>query len=42
MIVRLEGHKRFGQHHVLKGVDMAIPEGKITVIIGDQAPKCSS
>ncbi|MBD88794.1 MAG: hypothetical protein CL940_00460 [Deltaproteobacteria bacterium] len=34
-IVRLEGvHKRFGEHHVLKGVDMAIPEGKITVIIG--------
>ena len=34
-IVRLQGvHKRFGEHHVLKGVDMAIPPGKITVIIG--------
>jgi phospholipid/cholesterol/gamma-HCH transport system ATP-binding protein len=34
-IVRLRGvHKRFGEHHVLKGVDMAIPQGKITVIIG--------
>ncbi len=33
--VRLEGvHKWFGEHHVLKGVDLEIPEGLITVIIG--------
>ena len=26
--------KRFGHHHVLKGVDLGIPEGMITVILG--------
>jgi phospholipid/cholesterol/gamma-HCH transport system ATP-binding protein len=34
-IVKLTNvHKRFGEHHVLRGVDLAIPKGKITVIIG--------
>ncbi len=27
-------HKYFGPHHILKGVDLAVPENKITVIIG--------
>jgi len=27
-------HKSFGKHHVLKGVDLTIPRGKITVVIG--------
>ena len=27
-------HKRFGRHHVLRGLDMQIPRGKTTVIIG--------
>lgn len=27
-------HKRFGRHHILRGLDMQIPRGKVTVIIG--------
>lgn len=27
-------HKSFGSHHVLKGIDLTIPRGKITVVIG--------
>lgn len=27
-------HKSFGNNHVLKGIDLSIPKGKITVIIG--------
>ena len=27
-------HKRFGDHHVLRGLDLIIPAGRVTVIIG--------
>lgn len=27
-------HKRFGPHHVLRGLNLVVPRGKITVIIG--------
>ncbi|PIE17737.1 MAG: hypothetical protein CSA66_05425 [Proteobacteria bacterium] len=31
----LEGvHKRFGRHHVLRGVDLVVPKDKVTVLIG--------
>jgi len=34
-ILQVRGlHKSFGPHHVLRGVDLSIPEGKTTVIIG--------
>ena len=34
-ILRLEAiHKRFGAHHVLKGVDLAVREGEVVVLIG--------
>jgi polar amino acid transport system ATP-binding protein len=34
-MVRLEGvHKRFGALHVLRGVDMEIPRGTVTCVIG--------
>ena len=33
--IRVRGvHKRFGEHHVLKGIDLDIERGKINVIIG--------
>ena len=35
VIARVEGlHKRFGDNHVLKGIDLAIPRERITVVIG--------
>ncbi len=35
VIARVEGlHKRFGQNHVLKGIDLEIPKERITVVIG--------
>ena len=34
-ILRLDGiHKRFGAHHVLKGVDLSVREGEVVVLIG--------
>jgi len=34
-IIEVAGlHKSFGPHHVLRGIDLTIPEGKTTVIIG--------
>ncbi len=34
-LVRIEGvHKYFGQHHVLKGIDMTVKAGEVSVIIG--------
>ena len=34
-IIAIEGlQKSFGPHHILRGVDLRIPRGKITVIIG--------
>ncbi|WP_125610549.1 amino acid ABC transporter ATP-binding protein [Specibacter cremeus] len=34
-LVRIEGvHKYFGEHHVLRGIDMTIKEGEVSVIIG--------
>jgi ABC-type polar amino acid transport system ATPase subunit len=34
-VVRLENvHKWFGSHHVLKGIDLALEEGEVQVIIG--------
>lgn len=34
-LVRIEGvHKTFGQHHVLRGIDMTIEQGEVSVIIG--------
>lgn len=34
-MIRIEGlHKSFNGQHVLRGVDLSIPKGKITVIIG--------
>ena len=34
-IVRLEGiHKWFGDHHVLKGLDFALREGDVQVVVG--------
>ena len=34
-VIRLEGiHKWFGDHHVLKGIDLALEQGHVDVIIG--------
>ena len=34
-LVRIEGvHKYFGEHHVLRGIDMNVKEGEVSVIIG--------
>src|SRR2546428_12189531 len=34
-MVRIEGlHKWFGTHHVLKGIDLAMPQGDVMVVIG--------
>jgi len=34
-LVNINGlHKRFGDHHVLKGIDMSVKEGEVTAIIG--------
>jgi len=34
-LVRIEGvHKYFGEHHVLRGIDMKVKEGEVSVIIG--------
>jgi polar amino acid transport system ATP-binding protein len=34
-IVRVEGvHKYFGQHHVLRGIDMSVKQGEVAVLIG--------
>jgi len=34
-LVNINGlHKRFGDVHVLKGIDLAVPEGGVTAIIG--------
>jgi polar amino acid transport system ATP-binding protein len=34
-LVRIEGvHKYFGEHHVLKGIDMTVNSGEVSVIIG--------
>lgn len=34
-LVRLENvHKWFGDHHVLRGIDMAIKPGEVHVVIG--------
>src|SRR5271168_2742068 len=30
----VEVHKSFGRNHVLRGLDMGLPEGKISMIIG--------
>jgi phospholipid/cholesterol/gamma-HCH transport system ATP-binding protein len=33
--IRVRGiHKRFGEHHVLKGIDLDVERGKINIIIG--------
>lgn len=35
VVARVEGlHKSFGDNHVLKGIDLEIPERRITVVIG--------
>ena len=34
-IIRTENlHKRFGDNHVLRGIDLSFPEGTTTVILG--------
>ncbi|TPQ50261.1 ABC transporter ATP-binding protein [Prosthecomicrobium hirschii] len=34
-LVRLEGvHTHIGQYHILQGVDLAVPEGELTVLLG--------
>ncbi|GHG57076.1 ATP-binding protein [Sinomonas cellulolyticus] len=34
-LVRIEGvHKYFGQHHVLRGIDMTVKNGEVAVLIG--------
>ncbi|ALE06185.1 arginine ABC transporter ATP-binding protein [Arthrobacter sp. ERGS1:01] len=34
-LVRIEGvHKYFGEHHVLRGIDMTVKPGEVSVIIG--------
>jgi polar amino acid transport system ATP-binding protein len=34
-LVRIEGvHKYFGQHHVLRGIDMLVRQGEVAVLIG--------
>lgn len=33
-IVYEDVHKSFGQHHILRGLNLVVPRGKITVIIG--------
>jgi L-cystine transport system ATP-binding protein len=34
-LLRVDGlHKSFGEHHVLRGVDLAVAEGSVTVLIG--------
>ncbi|MFH5878487.1 amino acid ABC transporter ATP-binding protein [Arthrobacter sp. NA-172] len=34
-LVRIEGlHKYFGQHHVLRGIDLTVNQGEVSVVIG--------
>ncbi|WP_426999064.1 amino acid ABC transporter ATP-binding protein [Pseudarthrobacter sp. N5] len=34
-LVRIDGvHKYFGQHHVLRGIDMTVKQGEVSVLIG--------
>lgn len=34
-LVTINGlHKRFGAHHVLKGIDLSVKEGEVTAVIG--------
>ncbi|MGY4544350.1 polar amino acid transport system ATP-binding protein [Arthrobacter sp. UYNi723] len=34
-LVRIDGvHKYFGEHHVLRGIDMAVRQGEVSVLIG--------
>jgi polar amino acid transport system ATP-binding protein len=34
-LVRIEGvHKYFGEHHVLRGIDMTVKQGEVSVLIG--------
>lgn len=34
-LVSINGlHKRFGTHHVLKGIDLRVKEGQVTAVIG--------
>lgn len=34
-LVEIQGvHKLFGDHHVLKGIDMTVRQGEVSVIIG--------
>ena len=34
-LLRLEGvHTHIGQYHILQGVDLAVPKGGITVLLG--------
>ncbi|MCG2799925.1 MAG: amino acid ABC transporter ATP-binding protein [Cellulomonas sp.] len=34
-MVELAGvHKFFGEHHVLRGIDLAVPKGSVTVVLG--------
>ncbi|MGO4452687.1 amino acid ABC transporter ATP-binding protein [Arthrobacter sp. RAF14] len=34
-LVRIEGlHKYYGQHHVLKGIDLTVKQGEVAVVIG--------
>ncbi|MCZ9882386.1 amino acid ABC transporter ATP-binding protein [Arthrobacter sp. B2a2-09] len=34
-MVRIEGlHKYFGQHHVLRGIDLTVNQGEVSVVIG--------
>ncbi len=34
-LVRIEGvHKYYGKHHVLRGIDMTVREGEVSVLIG--------
>ena len=34
-LVRIEGvHKYYGQHHVLRGIDMTVRQGEVAVLIG--------
>lgn len=34
-LVRIDGvHKYYGQHHVLRGIDMTVRQGEVSVLIG--------
>lgn len=34
-LVKIEGlHKYYGHHHVLRGIDMTVNQGEVSVVIG--------